>query len=59
MVEQRESLAIGSDDSLYVGGAFVNPGIIADDECWARWNGHGFERLDTFEGDRVQKSYLT
>lgn len=41
-----QELSFGPDDAIYVGGAFVIPEIITNDEYWARWNGQEFEKID-------------
>jgi len=45
-VVEAMQLAIGPDNSLYIGGAFVIPRFITRDEYLARWN-------------EFNKSYLT
>jgi hypothetical protein len=43
------SLAIGSDDSIYVSGDFTDAGGVAGADYLARWNGSNWEALGTYE----------
>jgi hypothetical protein len=42
------SLAVGPDDTLYIGGAFVS------DDYLSRWNGREFEPVEFIEGAIVK-----
>jgi hypothetical protein len=48
MADQTIDLAVGPDDTLYIGGAFVS------DDYIARWNGREFESVEFIEGAIVK-----
>ncbi len=52
------SLAIGSDDSIYVSGDFTDAGGVAGADYLARWNGSNWEALGTYEinGEKLYAS---
>ena len=57
-VHTNSGFSFGPDNMIYVGGAFVNPSLVTNDEYWASWNGQEFERLDTIECDLVTQGDL-